>query len=941
MRSGTSVGAKTLSLKWAVVIAIIFEFTGALVLGRVSQETIAGGIADIGAFTTDPEFCASPHSAARCLCAALTRRRCADAYGMMWALIVGGVWQIAASYMELNVSATHSIIGAIVGFSMVFKGKGAVVWAQEQIVCSGPMTGLNHDGRPRGKILVFNNKPLAGTYTVPVSALYNATTGAALSTMNAAVLTTLTGYPIVPHNLATWATPYALAACAAGSCFNATSAGGVPTATSFSGNSGPYIVNLTEYPFGAVQFTLKTAGHPLNCNAAVNSNCPIQPTASTPIMPGQFYYTSAAGYCTTASNGKLPFPPYKGVLIIVLSWFFSPVLTGIASAILFSLSRALVLRSPHAYKRSFYVLPPMAFLTFWVNIYFVFTKGAAKVLSRDAEGWTDVKAGWIAAAAAGGVSLLSIFTVIPALHHRVKTIYQMKEEDARISEAKKQEDLEAAAEGRKSAVEPSVTTDVSKNDADELETTAVNEEDAAPVGRAAMLRSYLKRARDATMHGMEVDIHAIVEEDELVAAIHANAEVFDVKAELVFSYLQVFSAICVIFAHGAGEVGYMSGPLGAIFSIIRSGSLSSSTSPPIWTVLVGAFGLIIGLGTYGYSVTRAVGTRMAKLTASRGFAAELSTSMIIMIAAQYGLPTSSSQCITGGIIGIALCEGKGGLNLKFLFQTFMSWVWTMIFVAMITGFFFAQGAYAPSIQASRQIGYYEEALSVRANTILTSYQNMIKASGYQTDGKNSDQFATYLTNTISNTAAGKYYSYNKAPPGFYPGNAAPTIQSPPAWQMVGYLDTALALVQMSVKPDTGAGVNMCGTVGSANNYLSSPSKFPWSQKSVALTASLSSSVLGTNGPCALAVASQPSSLSSMSSYPLTKAVFVGPSPYTQYNGQYEDKNGNVIASFNGTVDRFFANTFGDVTLDQKTLTGKVCQQAPCNQYYYSQGVFMG
>ena len=59
-RSGTSVGAKTLSLKWAVVIAIIFEFTGALVLGRVSQETIAGGIADIGAFTTDPEFCACP-----------------------------------------------------------------------------------------------------------------------------------------------------------------------------------------------------------------------------------------------------------------------------------------------------------------------------------------------------------------------------------------------------------------------------------------------------------------------------------------------------------------------------------------------------------------------------------------------------------------------------------------------------------------------------------------------------------------------------------------------------------------------------------------------------------------------------------------------------------------------------------------------------------------
>ena len=856
----------------------------------------------------------------------------------MWALIVGGVWQIAASYMELNVSATHSIIGAIVGFSMVFKGKGAVVWAQEQIVCSGPMTGLNHDGRPRGKILTFNGKPLAGTYTVPVVALYNSTTGAALSTMNAAVLTTLTGYPIVPHNLATWATPYALAACAAGNCVNATSAGGVPTATSFSGNSGPYIVNLTEYPFGAVQFTLKTAGHPLNCNAAINSNCPIQPTAASPIAAGQFFYTSAAGYCTTASNGRLPFPPYKGVLIIVLSWFFSPVLTGVASAILFSLSRTLVLRSPHAYKRSFYVLPPMAFLTFWVNIYFVFTKGAAKVLSRDAEGWTDVKAGWIAAAAAGGVSLLSIFTVIPALHHRVKTIYQMKEEETRISEAKKQDDLEAAAE-RQSAGEPSVATDVSKNEADELETTAVNQDDAAPVGRAAMLRSYLKRARDATMHGMEVDIHAIVEEDELVAASHANAEVFDEKAELVFSYMQVFSAICVIFAHGAGEVGYMSGPLGAIFSIIRSGSLSSSTSPPIWTVLVGAFGLIIGLGTYGYSVTRAVGTRMAKLTASRGFAAELSTSMIIMIAAQYGLPTSSSQCITGGIIGIALCEGKGGLNLKFLFQTFMSWVWTVVFVALITGFFFAQGAYAPSIQAARQIGYYEEALSVRANTILTSYQNMLKAGGYIIDGSNKDQFATYLATTITNTGAGQYYSYAQAPPGFYPGNKAPSVQSPPAWQMVGYLDTALALMQMSVKPDATGGLNMCNN---GTGYTST--RFPWSQLALPSATSASSTTLsGTNGPCGLAqTTAQASALGSMSAFPLTKAVFLGPSPAVAFTGVYEDNTGSPVSGFNGTVNRFFANSYGTVTLDQAKLNGRVCQQAPCNQLYTPPGQsFMG
>lgn len=164
-------------------IAIVFEFTGALVLGRVVQETIAGGIADISAFQTDPEFfaCVPSHlsaaaprlrrhpfaaGGARCAsCASLRllRRASPEAalgapvaeqdcrrsrqfvacalkdqllrsvsrrpvllshrYGMMWALLVGGVWQIGASSIELNVSATHSIIGAIVGFAMAYKAR--------------------------------------------------------------------------------------------------------------------------------------------------------------------------------------------------------------------------------------------------------------------------------------------------------------------------------------------------------------------------------------------------------------------------------------------------------------------------------------------------------------------------------------------------------------------------------------------------------------------------------------------------------------------------------------------------------------------------------------------------------------------------------------------------------------------------------------------------
>ncbi len=100
-------------------------------------------------------------------------------------------------------------------------------------------------------------------------------------------------------------------------------------------------------------------------------------------------------------------------------------------------------------------------------------------------------------------------------------------------------------------------------------------------------------------HGTSVDIHAVVDEDPLVHNIHQNAEVFDPKAEYALQYLQVFSAICVVFAHGAGEVGYMAGPLATIWYVYTEGAVTKSVKAPVWVVFIGAFGLVIGLATYG------------------------------------------------------------------------------------------------------------------------------------------------------------------------------------------------------------------------------------------------------------------------------------------------------------------------------------------------------
>ena len=861
----------------------------------------------------------------------------------MWALTVGGVWQICASMYEMNVSATHSIIGAIVGFSMAFKGQGAVLWAQEQTVCSGPLLGFNTAGnrqaivagmRPtsevpgggarmpsyqpalKGASPVFLRGKLGLPITMLIDPLTCKTRGSTNTIVNSSVLSAWTGLNITgldgkPQSMYSATTAYDQ----------------LNWLVNIPGNT-PGNKNVTKGFEAWMEFQLLTTNYPPAAPYDCANGLTAYPGSKAPAADWQFWYQSSStspGICTTASNAELPFPPTKGVLAIVLAWFFSPVLTACASSILFLLSRHLVLRHDNAYKRSFYVLPPMVFLTFWINIYFVLTKGAAKTLTKEAAGWTVKKAAWIAAASAGGASFFSAVVVVPLLYRRIETVHQERDAKAITDEEEKNRKLEE---------------DPEQQAADEL-AAAVPLTPAEE--RMAKIKSFFGKAQTAAMHGMNVDVHAIIEEDELVAAIHQNAEVFDEKAETVFSYLQVFSAICVIFAHGAGEVGYMSGPLGAILSIVRSGTLNSSNSPPTWTVLIGAFGLVIGLGTYGYTVTRAVGTRLAKLTPSRGFAAELATSMIIMIASQYGLPTSSSQCVTGGIIGIALCEGRKGLNIKFLLQTFTAWIWTIILVAMITAFFFSQGAYAPSAQMARQIGYYEEALSARSNFLLTKYQGMIAASGYLTNNTN-DLFALHLTNTIANTGSGQYYSYNKPPAGFYPGNKSPVIQTVAPWQMVGYLDTALALIERSVMPNPN-GINMCnGITSGTTNYQLNGALFPWTAVSAKNFTDKSTSFpvsTDARGPCTNLPAA---GFKAPTSIDLTPVNFVGPSPFSPFTNVWEDVNGASIYTFNATVERLFSSSgivpataapvTGTVTLDQVKLPatiGKPCQQAPCNQ----------
>ncbi len=106
---GTSVGAGAVSVKQAIIIAIIFEFLGAILAGGHVTKTIRKGIIDPSGIVNNPEILV---------------------YGMLASLLAAAVWLMVASAKGWPVSTTHSIIGALIGFAIVGIGPDSVKWTK-------------------------------------------------------------------------------------------------------------------------------------------------------------------------------------------------------------------------------------------------------------------------------------------------------------------------------------------------------------------------------------------------------------------------------------------------------------------------------------------------------------------------------------------------------------------------------------------------------------------------------------------------------------------------------------------------------------------------------------------------------------------------------------------------------------------------------------------
>jgi inorganic phosphate transporter, PiT family len=153
-----------------------------------------------------------------------------------------------------------------------------------------------------------------------------------------------------------------------------------------------------------------------------------------------------------------------------------------------------------------------------------------------------------------------------------------------------------------------------------------------------------------------------------------------------FRRLQLVSAALYSIGHGGNDAQKTAGIIAA--ALIASGHLATvpgeSPHVPLWVIL--ACHAAMGLGTLsgGWRIVQTMGMRITKLAPVGGFCAETSGAITLFLATSLGVPVSTTQTITGAIVGAGSQRGFHAVRWGVAGRIVWAWVLTVPGAAVIS-----------------------------------------------------------------------------------------------------------------------------------------------------------------------------------------------------------------------------------------------------------------
>jgi len=187
----------------------------------------------------------------------------------------------------------------------------------------------------------------------------------------------------------------------------------------------------------------------------------------------------------------------------------------------------------------------------------------------------------------------------------------------------------------------------------------------------------------ATVFGIVIAIIGKLMINRVKVDTTADRDFHFASVEKAFVPMMIFTACAMAFAHGSNDVANGIGPMAAVLSVVKAAQsgatevIGQKAALPIWVLLIGGAGIVVGLATMGYRVMQTIGTKITELTPTRGYCATLAAATTVVLASKTGLPVSTTHIAVGAVMGVGLARGIGALDLRVIGNIVVSWVVTL------------------------------------------------------------------------------------------------------------------------------------------------------------------------------------------------------------------------------------------------------------------------
>ncbi|VDK32755.1 unnamed protein product [Taenia asiatica] len=365
---------------------------------------------------------------------------------------------------------------------------------------------------------------------------------------------------------------------------------------------------------------------------------------------------------------------WMGILKIVISWFVSPILSGLVSGCLFLIIKYVVLVKEQSLEPALNTLPFLYGVTIIINVFSVLYGGLHLLNLPEIPLWLTLVVSFSSGIVA---AIIVFFFVRPVIRRRVQKRLELiasgkwdpTHKCPKDSYCKRIRDGIRSLFRKGQSVDGSVSTDERKNETGPSGDGEIGDVEIQTLPSVDVAGS--TQARTSPPDAVTITFNAENNRSP-------DGQVYDRPEEAqVFAFAQILTATFGSFVHGGNDVSNAIGPVIGLWIVSTTGNVLMTAKPAVWILFYGGVGISVGLWIWGRKVMETIGTDLTIITPSSGMCIELGAAITVLIASKAGLPVSTTHCLVGSVVIVGFIRSKMSVNWRLFVNIILAWVVTL------------------------------------------------------------------------------------------------------------------------------------------------------------------------------------------------------------------------------------------------------------------------